>query len=177
MYVRVNRETKFATMAEKFRGKGCSFKYLSFFSTCVRRYFAWNGKLNIHSDVIRKKNWLARFVDWKIDRFHEDNGQTEYFIRTEAKVKQIFDGEKKKKKELSLGFEKFSPIDAKLVDIYTPKKKRKESHCHVQQIIPFFPPLICGIIEGEDISLFVREEREGRKRIGWFLKGTWIKNL
>lgn len=126
MYVRVNRETKFATMAEKFRGKGCSFKYLSFFSTCVRRYFAWNGKLNIHSDVIRKKNWLARFVDWKIDRFHEDNGQTEYFIRTEAKVKQIFDGEKKKKKELSLGFEKFSPIDAKLVDIYTPKKKKRK---------------------------------------------------
>lgn len=176
MYVRVNRETKFATMAEKFRGKGCSFKYLSFFSTCVRRYFAWNGKLNIHSDVIRKKNWLARFVDWKIDRFHEDNGRTEYFIRTEAKVKQIFDGEKKKKKELSLGFEKFS-IDAKRRYVYTQKKKKKESHCHVQQIIPFFPPLICGIIEGEDISLLVKEEGEGEKRIGWFLKGTWIKNL
>lgn len=80
-------------------------------------------------------------------------------------MKQIFDGEKKKKKELSLGFEKFSPIDAKRRYIYTPKKK-KESHCHVQQIIPFFPPLICGIIEGEDISLFVREEGEGGKRIG-----------
>lgn len=130
MYVRVNRETKFATMAEKFWGKGCSFKYLSFLSTCVRKYFAWNGKLNIHSDVIRKKNWLARFVDWKIDRFHEDNGRTEYFIRTEAKVKQIFDGEKKKKKELSLGFEKFSPIDAKRRYVYTQKKKKKkESHC------------------------------------------------
>lgn len=75
---------------------------------------------------------------------------------------------KKKKKELSLGFEKFSPIDAKRRYVYTQKKKRKESHCHVQQIIPFFPSLICGIIEGEDISLLVREEGEGGKRIDDF---------
>lgn len=80
-------------------------------------------------------------------------------------MKQIFDGEKKKKKELSLGFEKFSPIDAKRRYVYTQKKKKKKK-ATVQQIIPFFPPLICGIIEGEDISLLVREEGEGGKRIG-----------
>lgn len=45
-------------------------------------------------------------------------------------MKQIFDGEKKKKKELSLGFEKFSPIDAKRRYVYIQKKKKKkESHC------------------------------------------------
>lgn len=79
-------------------------------------------------------------------------------------MKQIFDGEKKKKKELSLGFEKFSPIDAKRRYVYTQKKKKKKAT--VQQIIPFFPPLIYGIIEGEDISLLMREEGEGGKRIG-----------
>lgn len=103
----------------------------SIFLFWVRRYFAWNGKLNIHSDVIRKKNWLARFVDWKIDRFHEDNGQTEYFIRTEAKVKQIFDGEKKKRKRKNspLALKNFQSMPN--VDMYTPKKKKKkkESHC------------------------------------------------
>lgn len=78
-------------------------------------------------------------------------------------MKQIFDGEKKKKKELSLGFEKFS-IDAKRRYVYTQKKKKKKAT--VQQIIPFFPPLIYGIIEGEDISLLVKEEGEGGKRIG-----------
>lgn len=81
-------------------------------------------------------------------------------------MKQIFDGEKKKKKELSLGFEKFSPIDAKRRYVCTPKKKKKKKKATVQQIIPFFPLLICGIIEGEDISLLVKEEGEGGKRIG-----------
>lgn len=56
------------------------------------------------------------------------------------------------------------------VDMYTPKKKKKKK-ATVQQIIPFFPSLICGIIEGEDISLLVREEGEGGKKNRMIFKG------
>lgn len=80
-------------------------------------------------------------------------------------MKQIFDGEKKKRKRKNspLALKNFQSMPN--VDMYTPKKKKKKK-ATVQQIIPFFPLLICGIIEGEDISLLVKEEGEGGKRIG-----------